>query len=190
VQTNASLEQFDIKSLFEGASTTSFKQTINVQRLEDEILNSLPLPPLIQPESVTSQVGDAQLPKGVQSPLDYTMIDEQIDLEVKDDGRALLTARVRSEKVTPLLGTEVMYKKSALIITKILEVDLTVTPQRRSLHELLMIRLNVGNVESSKMAASSGYKQTKATEDLTQDEKKQIYRVFLGLAELYKCEDV
>jgi len=174
--TITSLTRLDVRSLLVGASSHSVKSTINVERLEDEILDSLPPRP---DESSIIRGGGSSTPVPDGSPLDYIKVDEQIDMDVAN-GQAVLTARVRSEKIVPIVGTKEMFKRSSVIITKVIKVDLTVTPQRKSLYELIVRRTS----EAGSLNNGFAVRPTpNAMPGLTKEETSELYRVFMALAE-------
>ena len=47
-----------------------------------------------------------------------------------DGGLARVTVRVRCERVVPIRGSVDLYKKSAVVVTRRIEIDLTVTDER------------------------------------------------------------
>lgn len=160
------LETIDIRSLCIGAPAHSVKQTIEVSRLEDELLDHLPSGKRTRQPSRHPDYEDS-------SPLDdYDKVDEKVELELKDEG-AVLIAKVRSEKITPILGTKDMWKRSSVIVTRRIQVNLSSTPHRRQLYDLIAERAKMGGRDVLSACAEK--------------EKSELYRVFMGLAELEKA---
>jgi len=119
-------------------------------------------------------------PTGMTSPLEgFVKTDEQIEIYV-EKGRAILVEQVRSEKIVPILGTREIFKKSAVIVTRRIEVNLMVTPQRKSLYDLMVQRM------TETMGDGRRTKRGSLSDNLTQRETAELYKVFMLLAELKK----
>jgi len=175
------LTKLDIRTLYMGAPSHSIKQTLAVERLEDELLDSLPPGYPIPPSSPYQDRGPYQ---DDGSPLDegYVKVDEKVDMDVKD-GKALLITKVKSAKVVPILGTDEMFKKTSVIVTRRIEINLMVTPQRKSLYELIVKRQKSDDGRGGQRERGSH----NLLRGLTESESEELYRVFLGLAELDKA---
>jgi len=177
------LNKVDIRSLYMGAPSHSIKQTISVDRLEDELLDRLPPG---HPSLTTNRYHDPNQYRDdeVPSPLDdgYVKVDEKVEMDVKD-GKAVVITKVKSEKIVPILGTEEIFKKSSVIVTRRIEINLMVTPQRKSLYELI--------VKKQKSDDGGEYRGRRGSSNqlrgLTESETEELYRVFTGLAELDKA---
>jgi len=170
VGTLTSLDKLDVLGLIKGVTAGSVRQSIDVDRLDDKLIDSLPHE---RPPRTSSDVS----PSGETSPLDgYDKVEDQMDLDVKD-GTAILTARVRSEKIVPIQGTRDLFKKSSVIVTRRIEVDLWVTPQRKSLHEMIVRRQREGRSHHNPDDIIRGF---------TKKETEQLYRVFMSLTEYEK----
>lgn len=158
-----SISSLNIRSLMVGTSS-SVKQTIKVDRLEDEILNSLPADELRRRE----EAGLGADVDPASAIFDFDKVSEQVDMDISD-GKVTLTSRARSERMVPIMGSEDMYKKSAVIVTKAIEIDMTLTPQRRQLYEMIVSRQNGRN------GTTAG--------TLDKKETLELYKQFSALAE-------
>lgn len=159
-----SISCLNIRSLMVGTSS-SVKQTIKVNRLEDEILNSLPADELRRRE----EAGLGADLDPASALFDFDKVSEQVDMDISD-GKVTLTSLARSERTVPIMGSEDMYKKSAVIVTKCIEIDMTLTPQRRQLYEMITSRQNGRNGT------------TPGTLDKT--ETFELYKKFAALADI------
>ena len=136
MQQYTDISQVKVTDLLRGAPSYSVRQTIDVERLEDEIVvGPLPTTP---PPPHSSEDPDAV---GSSALSDYDTVSEQVDVEMTEDGTtAVMSANVRCERTVPIRGSDAMFKRSSVIVTKRVEVDLTVTPERRQLRELIVRR--------------------------------------------------
>lgn len=69
--------------------------------------------------------------------LNVDMVSEKVDLGLKD-GVAQVTVRVRCERIVPIRGSTDMFKKSSVVVTRIIEIDLTATEERRRLYQRVL----------------------------------------------------
>lgn len=109
-----------------GRDVKGVRQRFDVHREEDEFIGPL------QTEDSSAGVNPAAM-------VNVDVISEKIDVGVQD-GLARVTVRVRCERVVPIRGASDLYKKSAVIVTRLIEIDLTVTDERRRLYERVLER--------------------------------------------------
>jgi len=57
----------------------------------------------------------------------------QVEMLVTEEGQAISTARVRCERTIPIRGSGDIFQRSSVIVTKRIQVDLTVNMYRRRL---------------------------------------------------------
>ena len=155
--------EFEISRLLKDAPPESIKQTINVEREEEEILGPLP-------------TGDDGT--GPDSLLNFDTISEKVDLGMKD-GAAQVAVKVRCERVVPIRGVSDMFKKSSVIVTRLIEIDLLVTEERRKLYEYINESSSRSITAGDGQSRSSSYGQSKLS---TKDTFK-LYKTFMGMAE-------
>ena len=148
--------EYDIARLLANAPPNSIKQTINVEREEEEIIGPLP-------------ADGAENPEGM---LNFDTVSEKVDLGV-EDGYAKLTVKVRCERIVPIRGVEDMFKKSSVIVTRLIQIDLQATEERRRLHDRIMRGGQKG------MSSGEGGRMPK----LSTKETFKLYKTFMGLAE-------
>jgi hypothetical protein len=161
------ISRLDVRSLLLNAPATSVRQTIDVERLEDEIV--------IGPQTASS-CAPVDLPSvGLDCVMtDYDTVSEQVELNVTDNGLAVITARVRCERTVPIRGSADMFKKSSVIVTKRIEVDLTVSSQRRTLWSVIK-----GTTTTSTSGAVTSH-------TLNDTDTMNLYKKFMTLADLNK----
>lgn len=111
----------EISRLLENAPADSIRQSINVQREEEEIVGAPP-------------ASDGGAPERM---LNVDMVSEKVDLGLKD-GVAQVTVRVRCERVVPIRGSGDMFKKSSVVVTRLIEIDLNATEERRRLYQRVL----------------------------------------------------
>ena len=131
---------------------TGVQQRFDVEREDDEIVG--PLDSTGNPAASSSS-----------SMLNVDVVSEKIDVDVSD-GVARVTVRVRCERVVPIRGSADLLKKSAVVVTRRVEIDLTVTEERRRLYDRVLDR----------QANSSGRRL--GTEDTF-----ALYKALMGLAD-------
>lgn len=148
-----------IARLLQNAPPDSVKQTINVEREEEEIIGPLPESP--------------DDPNGL---LNFDTVSEKVDLGLVD-GKAQVAVKVRCERIVPIRGVEDMFKKSSVIVTRMIEIDLQATEERRRLYETIMHGGNQG------MITDGGMKAPKRGGKLTSAETFNLYKTFMGLAD-------
>lgn len=130
------------------------RQKFDVHREDDEIIGPL-----------QKQGAAADDPA---SMVNVDVVSEKIDVAL-DDGVARVTLRVRCERIVPIRGSSDLYKKSAVVVTRVIGIDLTVTEERRRLYQRALER-TVG-----RQAQDGG---TLATEDTF-----ALYKALMGLAD-------
>ena len=155
--------EFEVSSLLKDAPPDSIKQTINVEREEEEILGPLP------------EGEDGSDPTAM---LNMDTVSEKVDLGLVD-GVAQVAVKVRCERVVPIRGVEDMFKKSSVIVTRLIEIDLQATAERRRLYQ------NIVNTSDTAMI-TDGKGKNKSRAGLSKLSTKQtfnLYKTFMGLAE-------
>jgi len=106
----------------------------------------------------------------------------QVDMMVTDNGMAITTSRVRCERAVPIRGSDDMFKKSSVLVTKRIEVDLMVTPARQRLWKLIK---GVHTTVSDDDPASSLEQPSEGL--LSKTDTFALYNKFLSLAEMTKA---
>jgi len=139
-----------------GKDVKGVRQRFNVHREEDELIGPL--------QTQDASAGDPA------SMVNVDVVSEKIDVDV-NGGVARVTVRVRCERIVPIRGSSELFKKSAVIVTRLVEIDLTVSEERRRLYERVLER-------TSEQQASSGAKGKLGTEDTF-----ALYKVLMGLAD-------
>ena len=100
-------------------------------------------------------------------------------MEVTDEGMAISTAKVRCERTVPIRGSENMYQRSSVIVTKRIQVDLTVNTHRRRLWKCIRgVRTTLTDVHGGGDDDSEG--------PLTKSDTLMLYNKFKQLVELNK----
>ncbi len=162
--TTTTTEDYHIQRLLQGAPPGSIKQTINVEREEEEIIGPLP--------------DDGQGPDGL---LNFDTVSEKVDLGL-EDGKALVGVKVRCERIVPIRGVEDMFKKSSVIVTRLITIDLMVTEERRRLWYAIM----QGSSKPAIKAGEEGSRHPKydyRNPKLSTKQTFNLYKTFMGLAE-------
>ncbi|KAI0224271.1 hypothetical protein LSAT2_024716 [Lamellibrachia satsuma] len=155
--------EFDISTLLRNAPMDSIKQSIKVDREEEEIIGPLP----------TGDGGDAE------DLLNFDTVSEKVDLGL-EGGNAVVSVKVRCVRIVPIRGAADMFKKSSVIVTRIIEIDLQATEERRRMYEHIMHRTASGNMlEQQAGGRRHRYEEAKLS---TKDTFK-LYKTFMGLAE-------
>lgn len=152
--------------LLKDAPPDSIKQTINVEREEEEIIGPLP-----------------EGEDGSDGMLNFDTVSEKVDMGIVD-GVAQVAVKVRCERVVPIRGIEDMFKKSSVIVTRLIEIDLTATEERRRLYDHVMR----GSTNQHDMLTESGEharsgRKSGAQHKLTTKQTFNLYKTFMGLAE-------
>jgi len=158
--------QYEISRLLKDAPQGSIKQTINVEREEEDIIGPLP---------VRHADGSGGKPEDM---LNFDTVSEKVDLGLKE-GKAEVTVKVRCERIVPIRGVEDMFKKSSVIVTRLIEIDLFATEERRRLWENIVRR-------TSQSAISDGRERRRYVANdakLSTKDTFNLYKTFMGLAE-------
>jgi hypothetical protein len=153
-------QDLDLQRLIRNAPAGSVKQTIHVDREEEEILGPL--------------TTDGQ---NLEDMLNFDTISEKVDIGLLD-GKAQLAVKVRCDRIVPIRGVEDMFKKSSVIVTRLIEIDLYVTEERRQLYENVMAKSQHGGMIDNK-PAKGGLIQPK----LSSKDTFRLYKTFMGIAE-------
>jgi len=132
------------------------RQRFDVHREEDEVIG-----PLQAQDTAASDPA---------SMVNVDVVSEKIDVDV-DDGVARVTVRVRCERIVPIRGSSQLYKKSAVIVTRLIEIDLRVTEERRRLYERVLARTAERKAQNSRHGKLG-------TEDTF-----ALYKALMGLAD-------
>ena len=99
-----------------------------------------------------------------------------------DEGKAITTARVRCERIVAIRGADNMFKKSSVIVTKRVEVDLTCTKPRQNLWRVIRgVRTTIADDLDPQAAEVSKDSQ------LSKEDTNELYKKFNELAELVKA---
>lgn len=169
------IARLDVHNMLVDAPVTSVRQTIDVERLEDEIVSG-PVPVSGTP-AIT--VGVASIDKIAASIGDYDTVSELVDMHVTDDGQAVSTARVRCERTIPVRGSGNIFQRSSVIVTKRIQVDLTVNMYRRRLWRAIRgVNTTLTDAENGSRDANEG--------PLSKSDTLVLYNKFKQLVELNK----
>lgn len=103
-------------------------------------------------------------------------------MDVNASGHAITTARVRCERIVPIRGSDEMYKRSSVIVTRRIEVDLTVTPTRR---HLLKAIAGVHTTIYGGKDDSTNIDQLHDAQ-ISKSDASKLYQTFMSLAEMSK----
>ena len=151
--------EFDVTTLLTNAPPDSIRQTIKVEREEEEILGPLPDRPDGGPDGM----------------LNYDTVSENVDLGIVD-GTAQLAVKVRCERIVPIRGVADMFKKSSVLVTRLIEIDLRATEDRRRLYDYVMRRSSERDVSGG--GGGPGVRNKLSTKDTF-----KLYKAFMSLAE-------
>jgi len=100
-------------------------------------------------------------------------------MHVSDDGQAISTARVRCERTIPIRGSGDIFQRSSVIVTKRIQVDLTVNMYRRRLWKAIRgVNTTLSDAENGSHDANEG--------PLTKSDTLVLYNKFKQLVELNK----
>ena len=162
-------EEVDITRLLRNAPAGSVKQTINVEREEEEILGPL---------TVSDAEGQMSDPEGL---LNFDTISEKVDLGILD-GKAQLAVKVRCERVVPIRGVEDMFKKSSVIVTRLIQIDMEATEERQRLYSRIMRGSNQQMIEG----ADGRFRSRGGVRRLDTKDTFNLYKTFMGVAEAHE----
>ncbi|XP_074651457.1 uncharacterized protein LOC141906146 [Tubulanus polymorphus] len=115
------------KSKLVNPTVTSVNQNVHVDREEEEIIGE---PHLVH--------ADGTIPS-LDSIETFDSVSENVELGVKN-GRAQVEVKVRCERTIPIWGTMDMWRKTAVIITRIIEIDLESNEESREWYKNMMSR--------------------------------------------------
>ena len=136
----------------EGLDVKGVRQQFDVHREDDEVIGPL------------SQTA-ATVANDPASMVNVDVVSEKIDIDV-ENGVARVTVRVRCERTVPIRGAADLFKKSAVIVTRLVEIDLTVTEERRRLYDRVLERTGGG-----------------AADRLGTEDTFALYKALMGLAD-------
>ena len=109
--------------------------------------------------------------------LNLDTVSEKVDLGLVD-GVAQVAVKVRCERVVPIRGVEDMFKKSSVIVTRLISIDLTSTDERRRLYDNIM-----RNSTQQMITDSQGRMKKTGQPKLSTKQTFSLYKTFMGLAE-------
>lgn len=164
-----SISALNIRSLLVGSST-SVRQTIKVDSLEDEILSG--------GQVAAAATAGSDRPSSASSVFDFDKVSERVEMDATADGKIVLTSTARSERVVPIAGADYLFKKKAVVVTKRIQIDMTLTPQRRQLFDMVKKQTTNGG---------GGHDDDIRRDDDSALDKKaigELYKKFVALAEL------
>jgi len=104
----------------------------------------------------------------------------QVEMQVTDDGVAISVARVRCERTVPIRGSSGnIFQRSSVIVTKRIQVDLTVSSYRRRLWKAIRgVRTTLTDAEDGAGDVNEG--------PLTKSDSLVLYSKFKQLVEMNK----
>ena len=70
----------------------------------------------------------------MEENLNVDAISEKVELHLSD-GVVTIEVRVRCERLVPIRGTKDMFRKSAVIVTRKIEIDMSVSPERKAMYD-------------------------------------------------------
>lgn len=106
--------------------------------------------------------------EGSENLLNLDTVSESVELDMKN-GWVMMTVRVRSERIVPIRGVDDMFRKSAVIMTRVIAIDLRVSEERRLFYESI--------VAMSSQEAGGRQRRLDAQETF------RLYKAFMGLVE-------
>ena len=165
------ITEHDLERLLKGAPPGSVKQTINVEREEEEILGPLP---------ITHADGEESAADGL---LNFDTVSEKVELGIVH-GKAQLTVKVRCERVVPIRGVDDMFKKSSVIVTRLIEIDMEATRERRHLLDNIM-----SGASKRTLNESTGHVRHSSQKTLNTKDTFQLYKTFMAMAEAEEGRD-
>ena len=140
-----------------------------MEREEEEILGPLPL------NDAEDEMSD---PDGL---LNFDTISEKVDLGVSN-GKAQLAVKVRCERVVPIRGVEDMFKKSSVIVTRLIQIDMEATEERQRLYRRIM-----GGSKQHMIEGGDGrYRSRGGVRKLDTKDTFNLYKAFMGVAEAHE----
>jgi len=100
-------------------------------------------------------------------------------MQVTDDGMAVSTATVRCERTIPIRGSENIFQRSSVIVTKRIQVDLMVNMYRRRLWKAIRgVRATLTDVQNGDVDVKAG--------PLNKSDTLVLYSKFKQLVEMNK----
>lgn len=94
------------------------RQTVDVEKEEEELIGPLR--------------GDSI--KQVETALNIDAISEKVELSLLN-GVVTIEVKVRCERLVPIRGTEDMFKKSAVVVTRMIDIDMSVSAERQATYK-------------------------------------------------------
>jgi len=165
------ITEHELERLLKGAPPGSVKQTINVEREEEEILGPLP---------ITHADGEESAADGL---LNFDTVSEKVELGIVQ-GKAQLTVKVRCERVVPIRGVDDMFKKSSVIVTRLIDIDMEATRERRHLLDNIM-----SGASKRTLNESTGHVRHSSQKMLNTKDTFQLYKTFMAMAEAEEGRD-
>ena len=165
------ITEYELERLLKGAPPGSVKQTINVEREEEEILGPLP---------ITHADGEESAAEGL---LNFDTVSEKVELGIVQ-GKAQLTVKVRCERVVPIRGVDDMFKKSSVIVTRLIDIDMEATRERRHLLDNIM-----SGASKRTLNESTGHVRHSSQKTLNTKDTFQLYKTFMAMAEAEEGRD-
>ena len=98
--------------------TQHIRQRVDVEREEEELVGPL----------------RGQSRSQVETALNIDAISERVELSMSK-GMIGMQVQVRCERLVPIRGTEDMFKKSAVVVTRVIDVDMTVSAERQAMYD-------------------------------------------------------
>ena len=132
---------------------------VNIEHEEEEIMG-----PLAEGTVIDGEVDNAE------NLLNLDTVSETVELDMKN-GWVIMTVRVRSERIVPIRGIDDMFRKSAVIVTRVIAIDLRITAERRLFYESI--------VTTSTQEEGSGGRNRR----LDPQETFRLYKAFMELVE-------
>ena len=100
-------------------------------------------------------------------------------MQVTDDGMAVSTATVRCERTIPIRGSEIIFQRSSVIVTKRIQIDLKVNTYRRRLWTAIRgVRATLTDVKNGDVDVKGG--------PLNKSDTLVLYSKFKELVEMNK----
>ncbi|ESN91485.1 hypothetical protein HELRODRAFT_189700 [Helobdella robusta] len=103
----------------------------------------------------------------VETALNVDAVSEKVELSLSN-GIVTIEVKVRCERLVPIRGTSDMFRKSAVVVTRKIEIDMTVTPERKSMYEtaVALSKKQHGTQETSNKSSKCLRLSTKDTFEL------------------------
>ena len=145
----------------------SIKQSINIDREEEEIDGKLYL------QHADGSGADAS------GLLNFDTVGEKVNIGV-NKGLGQIEVKVRCERIVPMLGNPDMWKKTSVIVTRVIDIDLGSDERRAALNDRILKHGKPMIMGSRQVGRHTHITQEKK---LNTKETFNVYKALMGIAE-------